>query len=105
MAGSDEQGMSSISLFTADTGEGTYVGLSFDNSSLIKVDGRIQPGVFLSVEEARSLAEKLEKVVASLSECQMHDGSGFKCELGAGHGGGCMGQGQEGLFGENFNKV
>ena len=87
-------GISSIALFTADTGEETYVGLSFDNSSLVKVDGKIQPGVFLSSNDAKSLAAELVRVADTLNECPMHDGSGFKCALHRGHGGECMGLGE-----------
>ena len=88
------QGLSSITLFTADTGEEIYVGLSFDNSSLVKVDGKIQPGVFLSSNDAKSLAAELVRVADTLSECPMHDGSGFKCVLHRGHGGECAGLGE-----------
>ena len=93
------EGISSIALFTADTGEEIYVGLSFDNSSLVKVDGKIQPGVFLSSNDAKSLAAELVRVADTLSECPMHDGSGFKCALHRGHGGECMGLGE--LFEED----
>lgn len=93
------QGLSSITLFTADTGEEIYAGLSFDNSSLVKVDGKIQPGVFLSSVDARLLAEELNKVATDIEKCLMHDGSGFKCALRRGHGGECMGLGE--LFEED----
>jgi hypothetical protein len=93
MAAVPEPGMSSISLFTTDTGNAAYVGMSFDSSSLIRVDEKIQPGVFLSPDDARSLARELEKIADGLEVCQMHDASGFSCCLSRGHGGQCVGLG------------
>ena len=89
-----ESGMSSITLFTVDTGEEIYAGLSFDNSSLVEVDGKIQPGVFLSSADARSLAEELVDVAADIEKCPMRDGSVLNCCLKRGHGGECVGLGE-----------
>ena len=48
-----------VNLFVAVGGGSRFVGLALDNSHLVKVEGKLVPGVLLLPDEADQLAESL----------------------------------------------